>query len=165
MNRMLVKIMVVFIIIGISVPVIVVAANNQDDILTFFVNKKSESKTDPSTFMNNIDDIELDKVTDIKTMPDSDFNIFGKWGIYDSTDEGAFKGLEEKDAIYGKAWYNNHKVYFYIQLNKYVHTFKGIIIFNDNFYDLNGNYLKKDGKFIAMWYTEIIEGWIAGEII
>lgn len=161
----MIKIVAISIILGLSIPMIVTAASNQDGILTFISNKDSDLKSSCKPDQINSDFDIAYKTDELEKLPEEEFNIRGRWGIYNSKNEGTFKGLEEQNTICGKSQYNSEKVYFYVQMNKYSNTFKGIVIYKDIFYTLNGNYLKKDGKFIALWTTENMEGWIAGELL
>jgi hypothetical protein len=165
MNKKLIKIMAVVLIIGISAPMIVTAASNQGDVLTLFSNKKPGLETQTKFYKTSSADSIAEKVETVDSISEENFNIVGKWGIYDNNREGSFKGMDDKNSICGKTWYKNEKVYFYIQMNRITHTFNGVVIYNDNFHDIKGTYLKKDGKFIALWKTEFMEGWMAGEII
>jgi len=165
MNRKLIKIAAIVVILALSIPMIVTAASNNGDILSFISKKDSDLK-----YGSEADEITMDldvayKTDELERLPEEDFNIRGRWGIYNSKNEGTFKGLEDQNTICGKTLFDNEKIYFYVQMNKYSQTFKGVVIYKDNFYTLNGNYLKKDGKFIALWTTENKEGWIAGELL
>ena len=165
MNKKTIKILAVILIIGISVPVIVTGSSNQEQIMAFFSQNKSSTdikETQNEMFINGEFSAELEKVDRI---PDEDFNIKGKWGIYDNNMEGIFNGFKEGNKFYGKAWYNNEKVYFYLQMNKYLRTFSGVVIYNDNFHSISGNYMEKNERFIALWTCENVDGWFAGELL
>lgn len=165
MNKKTIKVMALILIIGISVPVITAATSNQELVPTLFSVKEPDISTKYTTSKISIADEYVEKVHEAKTIPDEDFNIQGRWGIYSTRNEGEFKGSEEENIICGKAWYNNQKVYFYIKMNKYLRTFDGVVLYNDDFHTIDGNYLKKDGKFIALWTCEGVDGWITGEIL
>ena len=159
------KIMAVILIIGISVPVVTVAANKQEEVLSFLSKKEPNISIKYTTNKISIADDYIEKIQGIKTIPEEDFNIQGRWGVYDTNKEGPFKGNEDKNTFCGKAWYNNQKVYFYIKMNKFLRTFDGVVLYNDNFHIINGNYLRKNGNFIALWTCECVDGWITGEIL
>ena len=160
-----IKILATILIIGISVPVIVTGTSNQEHIMGLF--SQSKLSTDPietqnEMFFNGEFSAELEKA---ERIPDENFNIKGKWGIYDNNMEGILKGFEKENKVYGKTWYNNEKVYFYLQMNKYLRTFSGVVIYNDNFYLINGNYMEKNERFIALWTCENVDGWFVGELL
>jgi hypothetical protein len=165
MNKKPIKILTVILIIGISVPVVATGANNQEQIMTFFsqnILKSDLKETQNDMLYNGEFGAELEKA---KYIPDEAFTLQGKWGIYNKNIEGIFKGFEEKNKIYGKALYKNEKVYFYLDMNKYLRTFNGMVIYNDDFHLISGDYIKKNEKFIALWTCENIDGWLAGELL
>lgn len=161
MNKKTIMIMAIIFIIGISASVIVAGTSG----MALFSEKElnTDFKITPSKiFFADDFTVELEEV---KKASEEDFTIQGKWGIYDNNREGTFKGFAEGNKIYGKAWYNNEKVYFYLQKNRFPKTFSGVVIYNDNFHFIDGNYIEKNDRFIALWTCENIDGWFAGELL
>lgn len=165
MNKKTMKILAILFIICISIPVIAVATTDQQELLSIFKKEESQLYNEKiSTNSLSITDLSK-KVFEVERIPEDKYNINGKWGIFNRGNEGTFKGFENKNEICGKGWYKNEKVYFYIQLSKLLGTFSGIVIYKDNFHSINGNYIKKNGKYVALWKVEGIEGWFAGEML
>jgi len=165
MNKKTIKIMTIILTIGISIPVIVAGTSSQEHIMALFSPNElsmNNKKVQSNMFFTEDSTVELDKVERIS---EDDFTIRGKWGIYDNNMEGIFRGFQEENKIYGKVVYNNEKVYFYLQMNKYLKTFSGVVIYKNNFYSLNGNYIEKNERFIALWTCENVNGWLTGEML
>ncbi len=162
LNKKTIKILAMILIIGLSVPVIVAGTSSQDHIMALFSQSMATSDVKKARNMLFAEDVAAE-LEEIKGVPEEDFTIQGKWGIYDNNMEGIFKGFEEENKIYGKTMYNNKKVYFYLQMNTYLRTFTGVVIYNDNFHSISGNYIMKNERFIALWTCESIDGWFTGE--
>ena len=165
MNKKTIKILALILIIGISIPVITAATGNQEEALSLFSIKENNLELKTTTNRMSIAEDLIEKTQDVSSIPEEDFNIHGRWGIYNTNNEGSFKASEEKNTICGKVLYNTQKVYFYLQMNKVLKKFDGVVLYDDDFHLINGNYLRKNGRFIAMWTCEGVDGWITGELL
>jgi hypothetical protein len=165
MNNKIIKIAALSLVLGISIPIIVTGTTSQEYLTALFPQNVVSSDVTTTQVNKMFTEDVAAELEEIKKISDDDFTIKGKWGIYDNNQEGIFKGFEEKNTIYGKSWYNNKQVYFYLQMNTYLRTFTGVIIYEDNFISTTGNYLKKEDRFIALWTCENVDGWFVGEFI
>lgn len=97
--------------------------------------------------------------------PFGEHNMIGKWGLYNSFDDGDYIALKTGTEIFGRVSYDEGYQYFYIFLRPFLKTFNGVVLINDEFHSINGNYMTRQGKFTAMWELNNQEGWFVGQSI
>jgi hypothetical protein len=164
------KIGAILIIIGFLIPVIATAT---ESVPTAEVDKHSKETiqvdTNSLTATNSlhIQAIESELVRIESDDPESfgDHNMIGKWGLYDSFEDGEFIALKTGTEIFGRVSYGIGYQYFYMFLRPLLKTFNGVVLINDEFHSINGKYMTQQGKFTAMWEIGNQEGWFVGQLV
>lgn len=164
------KIGAILVILALLVPVIATAT---EPTLTNLGQESTKSLKQKPTLTASDADVVMSetamrkKVGEAQTMEFGEYNMVGRWGLYDTLLDDTFIAQKDGNDIFGRVSRNNGKyTYFFITIRPILKTFMGIVFEGDEFHSITGKFINKDGKFNAMWeMNNDLEGWFVGKLI
>ena len=168
-NKTKYKIGAILVILGLLVPVIASAAeptltNLRQD--TARLTKQTPTLTAASDMVMS-ETAMAKKVNEAQTVEFGEYNMVGKWGLYENFLDDTFIAQKDGNEIFGRVSRNNGDyTYFFITVRPWAKTFMGIVFDDGDYHSITGNFLFKDGKFNSMWEIDnTLEGWFVGKLI